>query len=146
MRDRGLIDFSGNYEPQMAAPLDGRVRVALKQYLYLPETWASNDGSDYTYKGMAVAVYGDTSSNNGMYILVKDDYTLPDAWINPVATSASGVTVLTISDLSQLDTIDLEQGVYIVNGAAEGHLVVIDKEDRPSMQYKSTNYNTSQYK
>ena len=78
-RNKGLASFSANFEPQMAAPLDARANIATKAELYLPATWLANDGSQYTYVGMLVSVSAD-GANNGLYLLVAADYTLPASW------------------------------------------------------------------
>lgn len=128
MRDRGLIDFSGNFEPQMASPLDGRTRVALKQYLYLPETWISSDGNSYSYKGMIVAVYGDTQSNNGIYELVGDDVSLQSSWIAS-SVGSSAISTITVSSISDLDNYSIDEGIYVIDGAVRGQLTVITKQE-----------------
>ena len=95
--------------------------------------------------GLTILVYGDTEALNGYYFLPKNlDYSVADNWVK--VASGDGFKVLDIADISELDTMSLEQGIYLVRGAVYGQLTVVDIENRSSMQYKSTQYNASQYK
>ncbi len=81
-RVKGLIEFSGNFEPKMAEPFDGRVRVELLSDLTNPTTWTNADGNVYLYKEIIVSVYNDNDEeNNGAYRLVNDDYTDVENWV-----------------------------------------------------------------
>jgi hypothetical protein len=80
-RNKGISSFSANFEPQIAAPLDARFLVAYKNDLTSATTWLANNDLIYTYKGMIVSVYNDsTLSNNGIYRLKDDDYTIESNW------------------------------------------------------------------
>lgn len=82
IRNKGLSNFSANFEPNIAAPLDARTLVSNKADLILASTWLSNDGSPYTYIGMLVSVASDpTVSNRGIYQLQGADYTDINNWI-----------------------------------------------------------------
>jgi hypothetical protein len=94
-RNKGLASFSANFEAQIAAPIDARMTVATKNELYQASTWQANDGLIYTYKGMVVSVNNDTI-NNGVYILIADDYTSSANWI----TGTSGYSGIGISGYS----------------------------------------------
>ncbi|MDY0276439.1 MAG: hypothetical protein RBR42_13590 [Desulfomicrobium sp.] len=79
MREKGLIPISANFEPQIAGPYDGRGRVPTQSDLLQPQTWTAHDGNIYTYVGMPVVVYND-AANNGLYLLMSADFTLPASW------------------------------------------------------------------
>lgn len=74
IRDKGILGLSANFEPQVAAPLDARRKVALKADLLLTATWTANDSGVYAHDGMYTVVFGDTPANNGMWILSGTDY------------------------------------------------------------------------
>ena len=87
-RTKGLLPFSGNFEPNTAEPFDGRSRVESKSDLTLEVTCLNDDGNIYLYNGICVTVYGDTIiRNNGVYVLLDSvnietpDYTNIDNWI-----------------------------------------------------------------
>ena len=94
-RTKGLLSLSGNFEPQVAGPFDARSRVETKADLLLLATWQAKDGNPYTYVGMVVTVYADTTEkNNGIYRLKAADYTQEGNW------EKAGDTV----DLNAIDT------------------------------------------
>lgn len=97
VRDKGILGLSVNFEPQVAAPLDARRKVALKADLLLTATWTANDGGVYAHDGMYTVVFGDTPANNGMWILSGTDYTDIGNWEH---LSTSGTAVL-----SRFDTV-----------------------------------------
>ena len=80
MRNNGLLAMSANYEPQISAPLDGRLKVALYSDLTDATVWLANDGSSYTYKGMMTVVTDDVEAKNGIYILKGDDVSIASNW------------------------------------------------------------------
>lgn len=80
-RYKGTFAISANYEPLIAAPFDARQLVECKADLTSTKTWARADGSVWTYAGMMVAVAQDTNpENNGIYVLIAEDYTLQSNW------------------------------------------------------------------
>ena len=83
-RQKGLFGFSGNFEPQIAEPLDGRLKVKTLEALLDLNTWTAKDGGLYIYKGMVVAVTDDPKEgNNGLYYLNNEnDIHNIDSWIN----------------------------------------------------------------
>ena len=80
-RTKGTLALSANFEVKMAEPLDARSRVATKAELILAATWTSTDSNVYTYVGMPVSVYADsTAANNGIYRLKAADYKVAANW------------------------------------------------------------------
>jgi hypothetical protein len=80
-RLKGIAPFSGNFEPQIAAPLDARLTVATHADLTNASAWLANDGGTYVYKGLLVAVTDDPNpSNNGIYYLTDLDVTQATNW------------------------------------------------------------------
>ena len=68
MRKKGIFEMAGNYEPQIAAPLDARNAVESKADLTNPATWQDTSGAVYLYDGLLVAVTNDSAvENNGIY-------------------------------------------------------------------------------
>ena len=80
-RIRGLLGLSANFEPKMAAPLDARNVVHLKKDLIKNSTWETDDEGTYAYKGMCTTVINDKEENNGLYVLLSEDYTEMDNWV-----------------------------------------------------------------
>lgn len=80
-RYRGTFTAAANYEPLKAAPFDARELVETKNDLINPTTWEHEDGSYWTYTGMKVVVSADIdANNNGLYILIAEDYTNASNW------------------------------------------------------------------
>jgi hypothetical protein len=79
-RDKGLLPISANFEPQIAAPFDGRWKVPTKAELVLAATWTAKDGGLYPYQAMPTIVWND-GINNGLYYLNGADYTDINNWI-----------------------------------------------------------------
>lgn len=80
-RLKGIFKASANYEPQVAAPFDARMLVEAKSELTTAATWQQTNGSVWTYVGMIVSVSADIEpSNNGVYILINEDWTLESSW------------------------------------------------------------------
>jgi hypothetical protein len=105
-RTKGLLPISGNFEPQTAAPLDGRLVVQSKASLTSSATWQALDGLIYVYSGIIVSVVNDsTPSNNGAYHLSGTDYTNIANWSklggltanNPINVNFTNQTSLTIN-------------------------------------------------
>lgn len=93
MRDNGLIVYSANLEVNYAAPLDARTTARLKTDLYDINYWKSYDSQSYIYDGLTVTVYGDTTENNGIYILIdKSDVSTANSWIKATNTSSGSLT------------------------------------------------------
>lgn len=88
MREKGIFEMAGNYEPQIAAPLDARNAVESKADLTNPATWQNTSGAVYLYEGLLVAVTNDsTVENNGIYKLVDaDNYTQEASWVRMLDT------------------------------------------------------------
>lgn len=90
-RNKGIASFSANFEPQVAAPLDARMLVPTKAELLLAATWQANDGGVYSYVGMIVCVYADsTPANNGLYRLTAADYTQASNWTMAGGSGGTG--------------------------------------------------------
>lgn len=79
-RNKGLIPFSGNFEPQAAGPFDSRGVVSTKADLTDADTWKALDGNSYAYAGMTVTVTSDTPANNGLYWLAALPVTEESNW------------------------------------------------------------------
>lgn len=80
-RNKGTNNYSNNFEPQVAGLLDARTRVDTRADLTLTSTWTSSDGNVYLPKGIRVSVTDDTTTaNNGIYVLMSDDYTVSSNW------------------------------------------------------------------
>lgn len=102
-RNKGIASFSGNFEPQAAAPLDARCIVETISDLLDASVWEANDGGTYVYAGMVVSVYQDPDpDNNGLYILLDPtDVTDINSWeragaasIPPIGSSLNNSLVL----------------------------------------------------
>ena len=82
-RQRGIFDFSGNYEPLIAAPLDARTVVDGKSELTQASTWTkAGNTHPFLFNGLLVAVTSDSvASDNGLYILIDaDNYNVAESW------------------------------------------------------------------
>ena len=82
-RDPGQLVFSSNIERQVEAPLDASMLVRTASALTDPNTFKSiNDGNDYSFPGMIVAVIDDVDDyKNGLYILKNLPRANPDNWV-----------------------------------------------------------------
>lgn len=82
-RDPGKLIMSSNIERQIKAPLDASMLVRTTSALTDPNTFKSiNDGNDYSFPGMIVAVIGDVDDyKNGLYILKNLPCANPDNWV-----------------------------------------------------------------
>jgi hypothetical protein len=82
-RNKGIFDFSNNFEVRARAPLDAKMLVETVADLVDPTQWSPNSSpsEEWTYVGMIVSVYDDPApSNNGIYRLKDTDYTIPGNW------------------------------------------------------------------
>lgn len=139
-RQQGLFPFSANFEPRIASPLDSRLVANTVSNLTDVAYWTSSDGGIYLYKGISVNVWNDTIDNNGIYVLIDDDYTDIDNWLK-VGSSGSGVTfssietgpglsvinsgtysTISIEDTTAGEGLTFSNGVYDINwgGTASG--------------------------
>ena len=81
-RINGLLAISANFEPQIAAPFDGRAICPTQADLLLAASWTANDSVIYAYVGMTVTVAEDsTPAKNGVYVLQDADYTVLSNWL-----------------------------------------------------------------
>jgi hypothetical protein len=78
-RNKGIFDFSNNFEVRARTPLDAKQRVGTLADLIDVSVWKSNTGDEWTYPGMIVSVWND-GANNGIYKLNADDYTNAANW------------------------------------------------------------------
>ena len=136
-RSKGLLPFSGNFEPQVAGPFDARTVVGTVAELVLAATWTAKDGNVYSPVGLQVLVNNDTEANNGTYFLpVGKDYSVAGNWVKDGGNSSGtgggngGSTIQTIevNELSDLDNLNLSENLYIIKGGVKGQLIVVDDE------------------
>lgn len=137
-RSKGLSSFSANFEPQIAAPLDARIKVDTTSDLINPSIWQANDGGTYLYKGMVVSVCNDpTPTKNGLYFLADDiNFTNPASWVQ-LGSQGSGTI-----QVPSFDTIEnyLPNGYFLKgttgldgwNGSNWTTMVVEDKAEAKS--------------
>lgn len=127
-RTKGLFNVSSNYEVQIAAPFDARLRVGLKADLTKRSTWVNKNGAVYLYNGMLVSVWNDTPANNGVYFL--RDITCFDqssSWVKladnediPImGISLDGVPVIPTNKVADLP---------LATSASAGLMSAIDKQ------------------
>jgi hypothetical protein len=144
-RVQGLLALSGNWEPQMAAPFDGRSLVEFKSDLILNSTWLAKDGNNYAYKGMIVVVINDaTLDNNGIYYLTNSDYTNINNWVKSGTGSGSGgLKGLRLNGISSSDTLTLPasaklDSIYITTDTSVSIVVDITTNSITSNLFMST--------
>lgn len=103
-RERGLFNFSANFEVKKNAPLD--TRTVVNTFLELTEfsTWADSDNKIWLYNGIVVSV----TENHGLYVLTNYDpvtnptaYSESENWIRVDATAAH---IDVIDNLTTADT------------------------------------------
>lgn len=127
-RNRGIFDFSANYEPLYAAPLDARTVVDLKSDLIAESTWNVNDGANYLFNGLLVCVSKDTDDNNGLYILLDaTKFNLEESWrkvadikqieqlnkrIDEIVVGVGGA--IQVKTISELPSVGEKNGIYFV--------------------------------
>ena len=103
-RTTGILPISANFEPRAAEPFDSRSRVETLADLSLFETWDSGDDNAYTYPGMIVSVYADsTPENNGLYYLSAADYTDINNWVKISETLRPQITEDTTIYIDNVD-------------------------------------------
>ena len=128
-REKGIFHISANYEPLKAAPFDARSLVQTKADLLAADTWVIN-GVAWVYKGMLVAVANDQDpDNNGVYMLVADDYSLEESWrkyadardiealeekIENIEISAEGSVTVEVDEMIDLPKIGDSNTTYFV--------------------------------
>lgn len=93
-REKGLFQFSGNFEVTKAAPLDTRTVVDTLAELTVSDTWKV-DGKVWLYDGIVVAV----KENKGLYMLTgmaadPTAYSSLDNW-NRIDASAAHIDLVT---------------------------------------------------
>jgi hypothetical protein len=117
-RQKGLFPISGNFETRLAAPLDTRLVANTVSNLTDVNYWKSDDNNVYLYKGIAVSVWNDTSTNNGIYVLTNDNYQVLSNWLkisdislvdsDTISFTQSGTTFLSSVKNNSLDTSKLK--------------------------------------
>lgn len=91
-REKGTLNISANFEPQIAAPFDSRIVVDTYTDLTAEDTFISTDGNNYAYVGMIVSVVADAdSNNNGVYLLKALPTTSAENWAG-VGKGITGAT------------------------------------------------------
>ncbi len=121
-RINGIFPLAGTFEPESQAPFDGRLRVPSKSDLYILDTWIANDGGNYAYEGMPVAVYSDPNiANRGLYILESLDFTNVNNWryVGKFNSNTSSIKARVFST-SNIDIVTggllVSDGVTLVDG------------------------------
>lgn len=105
-RDIGTNVYSNNFEPQVMGLLDARGKAATKADLTTTAQWTSTDGNIYAPKAILVSVTDDPiESNNGLYMLKGDDYSVASNWMQINSSSGGGSAELVMVDLSFINTI-----------------------------------------
>lgn len=94
MRNLGTNNYSNNFEPQVKSLLDARTKAPTAAALLTKEQWTSSDGNEWVPVAIRVSVVEDPDpSKNGIYILMKEDYTKEENWLQVGSNSASLVTI-----------------------------------------------------
>lgn len=123
-RDIGTNVYSNNFEPQVMGLLDARTRVDTKADLTKEATWASSDGNTYAPVGIRVSVTDDsTNGNNGVYMLLSEDYAIASNWMKIGSDGSSGGSAeFVMVDLSTVNTIP---GTYVPDRYLMGEFIKI---------------------
>lgn len=139
-RDIGTNVYSNNFEPQVMGLLDARTRVDTKADLTKTATWTSADGNTYVPVGIRVSVTDDTTNgNNGVYMLMGEEYTIASNWMQINSSSGGGsdnTIYLTTPEMldSGWDTelnehdIDVLTKLYTQNNDAKANIVYVGTE------------------
>lgn len=139
-RDIGTNVYSNNFEPQVMGLLDARTRVDTKADLTKDATWTSSDGNTYVPVGIRVSVTDDTTNgNNGVYMLMSEDYAIASNWMQINSSSGGGSEELVMVDLSFINTIP---GTYTPDRYLMGELIKIQDAlsiDIPFFVYQFNN-------
>lgn len=144
MRNLGTNNYSNNFEPQVNGVLDARTKIeGPASNLLLTDTWKSSDGNVWLPIGIRVSVVDDPdTTKNGVYMLLKKDYTKQENWLQLGANSSSDVYVVdplkldigTIIDKYHREvenlstTSQIEELLDIVNAYKEGRPIVYADE------------------
>lgn len=110
MRNLGTNNYSNNFEPQVNGVLDARTKIeGPASNLLLTDTWKSSDGNVWLPIGIRVSVVDDPdTTKNGVYMLLKKDYTKQENWLQLGANSNS-------SSVFIVDPIKLNIGTIMGN-------------------------------
>lgn len=110
MRNLGTNNYSNNFEPQVNGVLDARTKIeGPASNLLLTDTWKSSDGNVWLPIGIRVSVVDDPdATKNGVYMLLKKDYTKQENWLQLGANSNS-------SSVFIVDPIKLNIGTIMDN-------------------------------
>lgn len=141
MREKGIFEMAGNYEPQIAAPLDARNAVESKADLTNPATWQDTSGAVYLYEGLLVAVTNDsTVENNGIYKLVDaDNYTQDVSWVRMLdAVDLDGVNedITGLHSFIEAEIADVEKNISAIQ---TGIAQIVDGEQPVGLANNATN-------
>jgi hypothetical protein len=144
MRNLGTNNYSNNFEPQVNGVLDARTKIeGPASNLLLTDTWKSSDGNVWLPIGIRVSVVDDPdTTKNGVYMLLKKDYTKQENWLQLGANSSSDVYIVdplkldigTIIDKYHREaenlstTNQIEELLNIVNAYKEGRPIVYADE------------------
>ena len=80
-RPSGLSAFAANFERNMAAPLDATMLVKGYENLTNADTFLAQNGTNYSFAGMFVGVYGSAvADNDGVYFLTALPTTTTANW------------------------------------------------------------------
>lgn len=88
MRNLGTNNYSNNFEPQVKSLLDARTKAPTAAALLTKEQWTSSDGNEWVPVAIRVSVVEDPDPvKNGIYVLMKEDYTKEENWLQVGANS-----------------------------------------------------------
>lgn len=141
MREKGIFEMAGNYEPQIAAPLDARNAVESKADLTNPATWQNTSGAAYLYDGLLVAVTNDSAvENNGIYKLVDaDSYIQEASWVRMLDTVDLGDVnedIMGLHSFIEAEIADVEKNI---SATQTGIAQIVDGEQPVGLANNATN-------
>ena len=141
MREKGIFKMAGNYEPQIAAPLDARNAVESKADLTNPATWQNTSGAVYLYDGLLVAVTNDsTVENNGIYKLVDaDNYTQEASWVRMLDTVDLDDVNEDITGLHSFIEVEIADVEKNISATQTGIAQIVDGEQPVGLANNATN-------